>query len=146
MASYAQRHEDSPKPYPEREPSAWAVGWTWFAGFMMLMIGCWHLIAGFTAVLDDTFYAKTPNYVLKFDVTTWGWIHMGLGLLILLAGFAVFTGAVWARTIGVILASLSAIAAFGWLPWYPVWGILIAAGAIATIWALTVHGRDVAEM
>jgi hypothetical protein len=113
---------------------------------MMLMIGCWHLIAGFTAVLDDTFYAKTPNYVLKFDVTAWGWIHMGLGLLILLAGFAVFTGAVWARTIGVILASLSAIAAFGWLPWYPVWGILIAAGAIATIWALTVHGRDVAEM
>ncbi len=126
-----------------REPSAWAIGWTWFAGFLMIMIGCWHFIAGLSAVFEDSFFTVTPNYVLRFDVTTWGWIHMGLGLLILLAGFGVFTGAVWARTIGVILAVISAIAAFGWIPWYPVWGILIAAAAVAVIWALTAHGRDV---
>jgi hypothetical protein len=129
--------------YSEREPSAWAIGWTWFAGFMMILIGVWHGIAGLSAIIDDQFYTVTKNYVLKFDVTTWGWIHLILGILVLLAGFGVFTGAVWARTVGVILAILSAIAAFGWIPWYPVWGILIAIAAISVVWALTVHGRDV---
>ena len=125
------------------QPSVWAVGWIWFAGFMMIMIGFWHAIAGLSAIIDDQFYVGVRNYVLKLDVTTWGWIHLVLGGLILIAGLAVFSGAVWARIIGVILAILSAIAAFGWLPWYPVWAILIAAAAITVIWALTVHGRDV---
>jgi hypothetical protein len=127
----------------DREPSTWAVGWTWFAGFMMIMIGCWLAIAGLSAVLDDEFFVVVPNYVLKFDVTTWGWIHLGLGALILLAGLAVFTGAVWARAIGVILAIVCGIAAFGWIPWYPVWGIMIATASVIVVWALSVHGRDV---
>lgn len=126
-----------------REPSGWAIGWTWFAGFMMIMIGCWQAIAGLSAVIDDQFFVPVKDYIVKFDISTWGWIHLTLGVLILLAGFAVFSGAVWARTIGVILAILSAIAAFGWIPYYPVWGILIAAAAVAVIWALTAHGRDV---
>jgi hypothetical protein len=129
--------------YSDRGPSAWAIGWTWFAGFMMILIGIWHAIAGLSAIIDDEFFVATRNYVLKFDVTTWGWIHLVLGVLVLLAGFGVFSGAVWARTVGVILATISAIAAFGWIPWYPVWGILIAIAAITVVWALTVHGRDV---
>jgi hypothetical protein len=127
----------------DREPSGWAIGWTWFAGLMMVMIGFWHAIAGLTAIIDDEFYTRTPNYLLKFDVSTWGWIHLLLGILILLAGFALFSGAVWARSLGVILAVVSAIAAFGWLPYYPVWGIIIIVVAVAVIWSLTVHGRDV---
>jgi hypothetical protein len=127
----------------DREPSGWAIGWTWFAGLMMVMIGFWHAIAGLTAIIDDEFYTRTPNYLLKFDVSTWGWIHLLLGILILLAGFALFSGAVWARSLGVILAVVSAIAAFGWLPYYPVWGIVIIVVAVAVIWSLTVHGRDV---
>jgi hypothetical protein len=128
---------------PSREPSGWAIGWTWFAGFIMIMIGCWHSLAGLIGILDDEFYTVTRNYVLKFDTTTWGWIHLTLGILILLAGFAIFSGAVWARTVGVILATISALAAFAWLPYYPVWAIIIVIGAMATVWALTVHGRDV---
>jgi len=127
----------------DREPSGWAIGWTWFAGLMMVMIGFWHAIAGLTAIINDEFYTRTPNYLLKFDISTWGWIHLLLGILILLAGFALFSGAVWARSLGVILAVVSAIAAFGWLPYYPVWGIIIIVVAVAVIWSLTVHGRDV---
>jgi hypothetical protein len=54
-----------------------------------------------------------------------------------------FSGAIWARTVGVIMALISAIAAFAWLPHYPVWGIIILTIAVAVIWALTAHGRDV---
>ena len=61
----------------------------------------------------------------------------------ILAGFGVFTGNVLARIVGVIGAAVSAIAAFAWLPIYPVWGIIVIAADIAVIWALTAHGRDI---
>jgi hypothetical protein len=114
---------------------------------MMIMLGIWHAIAGLSSILKDTIYTPAgqlgDGYFLKFNVSTWGWIHLILGIVILLAGTALFTGAVWARAIGVILAVLSGIAAFGWLPYYPVWAILFIAASIAVVWALTTHGRDV---
>ena len=63
-----------------------------------------------------------------------------------LAGFGVFSGALWARIVGVIIGVVSAIAAFAWLPYYPIWGIAIIAVAIAVIWALTMHGREVQKL
>jgi len=136
----------------EREPSGWAVGWTFFAAFMMIMIGVFHAIAGFAAILEDEFLSVVPAvgtqaqgdvYFLQFDATTWGWIHLLVGIVVLIAGFGLFSGAVWARTVGVIMAVISAIIGFAWIPWYPVWGIVIIAIAISVIWALTAHGRDV---
>ena len=127
----------------DREPSGWAIGWTWFAGLMMVMAGFWHAIAGLTAIIDNEFFVPTENYILKFDVSTWGWIHLLVGIVIVLAGFALFRGAVWARTLGVIMALVSGLAAFAWLPYYPIWGIIIIIAAVAVIWSLTVHGRDV---
>jgi hypothetical protein len=126
-----------------KEPSGWAVGWTFFAAFMMIMIGCFQAIAGLAGIIDDTFYVKGPKYVFQFDTTTWGWIHLIVGIIVLLAGFALFTGAVWARMVGVIMAFISALVGFAWLPWYPFWAIVWIAIAVAVIWALTAHGRDV---
>lgn len=129
----------------QREPSGWAIGWTFFAAFMMIMIGTFWVIAGLAGILEDDIYVLGQEYVFKFDVTTWGWIHLILGIVILLAGFGLFSGAVWARTIGVIMAVISSIVGFAWLPWYPVWGIIIIAISIGVIWALTAHGRDIVE-
>ena len=127
--------------------SGWAVGWTYFAAFMMVMLGFWHSIAGLSAILKKAIYSPGgqlgDGYFLKFNVTTWGWIHLILGIVILFAGFALLSGAVWARMIGVILAFISGLAGFAWLPYYPVWAILIIVLAVAVIWALTTHGRDV---
>jgi hypothetical protein len=127
------------------ERSGWAVGFTFFAGFMMVMVGIFDMIEGLAAVFKKDFYAVTPNYVFHFNVSTWGWIHMLLGLIILLAGLGVFTGAVWARTVGVIMAVIVAIANFAFIPIYPVFSIVIIAVCIFVIWALTAHGRDVVQ-
>ena len=124
-------------------PSGAAVGWTMFAAIMMILIGGFHAIAGVIGILDDGFYVVTPKYVAQFDATTWGWIHLLAGIVILLAGFGLTTGAVWARTVGVIMAVISCIAAFAWLPWYPIWGVIIIAVDVTVIWALTAHGRDI---
>ncbi|MEO8108087.1 MAG: hypothetical protein ABI720_12295 [Actinomycetes bacterium] len=122
-----------------------AVGWTWFAAIMMLLLGVFWAFAGLVGILEDDILVATPNYVFKLDVTTWGWIHLILGVVVFLAGFALFQGAVWARTVGVILAGISALVGFVWLPWYPIWGVIFVVIAVFVIWALTVHGRDVTK-
>ena len=130
----------------DRGPSSGAVGWTMFAGFVMILVGSMHAIWGLVAIINDAFYTSVSEYFLKFNVSTWGWIHVLAGIIFVLAGFAVFSGAVWARTIGVIMALVSAIANFASLPYYPVWAICMIAIDVAIIWALTVHGRDITEL
>ncbi|TFC51718.1 hypothetical protein E3T26_05255 [Cryobacterium sp. TMT1-21] len=129
----------------EQEPSGWTVGAAAFAAFMMLMLGCWWLIAGIAALAQDGFYVATENYVLQFDTTTWGWVHLILGILTIIAGGTLFTGKVWARTFGVILAFIGTLVAFAWLPYYPFWAMLFIVAGVAVIWALTVHGRELAR-
>jgi hypothetical protein len=127
----------------KNEPSGWAIGWTSFAGLMMIVGGGWWIIAGLVAIFNGDFYVVGEEYIFQFNVTTWGWIHLILGVVMLFAGFALFTAAVWARTVGVIIAVLWAFAAFAWLPWHPVWATLFIAISFFVIWALTVHGRDI---
>jgi hypothetical protein len=127
------------------QPSAWAAGYAAFAGFILIMIGCFQSIAGLVGILEDEFYAVGQKWVFEFDATTWGWIHLLIGIILVLSGVGIFTGNVLARTVGVIVACISAIANFMWLPYYPVWSIVIIALNVAIIWALTAHGRDIAE-
>ena len=129
----------------ERQPSAAAAGWIMFAGVIMIVVGVFQAFAGLVAILDDEFFVITQEWVVKFDATTWGWIHLIIGLVVLASGFGVFSGNILARTVGVFAAMGSMVAAFFWLPWYPIWGIIIIAIDLAVIWALTVHGRDLAE-
>jgi len=130
-------------PVPAEAPSGWAVGWTLFAAIMMMLIGGFHAMAGLVAIFDDEFYVATPNYILQFDATQWGWIHLILGVLVGLSGLWLLSGSVFARTVGVIMAVASAIAGFTWIPYYPVWGVIFVVIAISVIWALTAHGRDI---
>lgn len=127
----------------QQEVSGWAVGWTWFAAVMMWIIGAWHAIAGLVALVNDEFYVATREYIFQFDVTTWGWIHLIAGIVVFIAGIYLLSGQVWARTIGVIMAIVSILANFAWLPWYPFWSILMIVAGGFVIWALTVHGRDI---
>ena len=120
-----------------------ATGFIMFAGVMMIVAGGFQSLTGLAAIFKDGFYVTTPNYLLEFDTTTWGWIHLLLGVLVLFAGIAVLNGQVWGRTIGVILAALSAMVNFAFIPYYPFWSTLIIAVDIFVIWALTAHGRDI---
>ena len=125
--------------------SSWAVGWAGFAGVMLVMIGIFDVIQGLVALFNDDFFVVTEEWVFQFDITTWGWIQLILGVVLLASGIGIFSGNVAARTVGVIVAGLAAIANFAWLPYYPLWSILVIAVCIAVIWALTAHGRDIAS-
>jgi hypothetical protein len=120
-----------------RSVSGWAVGGTVFAGVIMLLVGSFHAIAGFVAILDDQFYVVARNYTYSFDVTGWGWIHLIAGILLVLGGAYVFSGATWARVLGMTLAVLSAIANFFFIPYYPFWSLLMIALDVFIIWSLS---------
>lgn len=124
-------------------PSGAAVGFTMFAAVLMMMVGSFQAFVGLVGILENEFYAATPNYILELDATTWGWVHLLVGLLVAFAGYAVLSGKTWGRVIGVILAVLSALANFVFIPLYPFWSITVIALNVAVIWALTAHGRDI---
>jgi hypothetical protein len=126
------------------EASGWAVGFILFAGIMMVMSGFFQAFAGLVAIFENEFYVATRNYLFQFDATTWGWIHLLVGLLVAFAGFAVMAGRTWGRVVGITLAVLSALANFLFIPYYPFWALTVIALDIFVIWALAAHGRDVA--
>lgn len=119
------------------EPRGSVAGGYVFAGVIMILIGTFQAIAGLAGILEDEFYVASPNYVFEVDATAWGWIHLLLGLLVAYAGYALFAAKTWARVIGVTLATLSAIANFFFIPFYPFWAILIISLDVWVIWALT---------
>ncbi len=122
--------------------SGLAITTTATAGVLLAMVGLFHIVQGLVELIDKDFYAVTANWAFRFNVTTWGWLHLIGGLIALLAGFGLFTGNVLARTVAVIIAVLSAVTSFMSLPYYPWWSILIIAFDVLVIWALTAHGRD----
>jgi hypothetical protein len=124
---------------PESASGA-GMGMIVFASIVMVMIGMMHAIWGLSAIINDQFFVVTENYIFQFDVSTWGWIHLIAGIIVFLAGFSLYSGAVWARAVGVVLAVISIIANFASMPYYPFWSILMIALAVFVIWALTVHG------
>jgi hypothetical protein len=95
------------------------------------------------AIFNQEFYVTTPNYVFALDVGTWGWIHLILGVLVLAAGLSLLAGATWARAIGVVLAAVSAIEAFVFIPYQPFWSIIVIAVCVMVIWALTTQTADI---
>ncbi len=112
-------------------------GWTTFAAILMIFGGAMAVLEGIAAIAKDNIFITTRNYVFSFNLTGWGWIHLILGLVILLAGVALLmSGAMWARVVGVVLAGLGALANFLWIPFFPFWAIVLVAMNVFIIWAL----------
>jgi hypothetical protein len=128
------------------EPSGWAAGWAFFAAVMLVIAGTFQIISGIVAIAKDEFFVVNKDWVFSGDLTTWGWIHLILGIVVVLVGFGILSGNVFARVIGVLIAGVSAIANFAFLPFYPVWSIVLIAVDITIIWALTAHGRDIQKL
>ena len=107
-----------------------------FAATMLVIIGVFEAIIGVVGIVRDQFYVATDNYLFDLDTTTWGWIHLVLGVLLVVVGLFLFTGASWAAATAIALAGLSAINNFFFLPYYPVWSVIVLAADVFVIWSL----------
>nr|WP_051951920.1 hypothetical protein [Actinacidiphila yeochonensis] len=111
---------------------------------MLIFSGAVAILEGIAAILKDDVFVAGPHYAYSFNLTSWGWIHLILGILVVLAGIALFGGAVWARFLAIFLAGLSLIANFMWLPRYPFWALILIGIDVFVIWALasSFHHHD----
>jgi hypothetical protein len=112
------------------------------AAVILTTVGIVQIFQGIAAVAEDELFVRGQEYTFKFDFTTWGWIHIVMGVVMVIAGIALMTGATWARVTAIVIAALSILANFLWLPYYPWWSILIIALDVVVIWAAsTWHPR-----
>jgi hypothetical protein len=120
--------------------SGWAIGGIAFAATVLTIVGVFQVITGLAAIFDDDFYVVTQNYAFDLDTSAWGWIHLLLGILLVVTGWGLFSRSAWAGVTAIFVASLSAVANFFFIPYYPFWSILMIALAIWVIWAITRPG------
>lgn len=118
----------------------WAVGGVGFAACLMVLIGGFQIIAGIAAIADDKFFRKPSHYAFHVAPQTWGWIHLVIGIAVLLTGLALFRGRNWAAVTAIVLAIFSALVFFFFIPLYPFWAILVIALDVWVIWALSTPG------
>ena len=127
----------------ERMSERWS-GWISFAGLMIVIIGGLDFFEGLIAVIRDQYYAVTPNQIIVVDLTTWGWVMMIWGVILLLAGFGLLSGATWARWFAIVVLSLNFIAQLGFVgsSQYPLWALTVLTLTIVVLYALIVRWND----
>jgi hypothetical protein len=128
-----------------RTPSTAWVGWVWFAAVMLIMNGAFSALYGLVALFDDTYYGVSPNGLLVFDITGWGWALLIFGVVSVLAGIALMSGATWARVVAVVVAAVNAIGHMTFASAYPVWALIVIVIDVLVIWAVIAHGDEIRD-
>ena len=117
------------------QTTATMSGWLVFAGTMLILAGFLQGIAGLVALFNPSLFLVTSTHLWLLDFTQWGWVHLLLGILLIVSGFSLFAGQLWGRLVAITVAMLSAIANFGFIWAYPIWSLVIIAIDIMVIYA-----------
>jgi hypothetical protein len=130
-------------PMAETKPvSPMAHGIAVFAGVIMIIAGAFQAVEGLAGIVNDKYLVVLENYFVAFDITLWGWLHLLVGLALVAIGIFLMRGQTWARVAGMIIAGISALLNFVWLPHSPWWSLLVIAIDILVIWALANYHRQ----
>ncbi|GAA5182887.1 hypothetical protein GCM10023322_20800 [Rugosimonospora acidiphila] len=117
--------------------TARAGGGMIFGSAMMMVVGVFQVLMGIVALADRAFFFRPrASYTYRFNVHSWGIVHVIVGGVLLLAAISLLTGSRFARGIAVSVAAISAIANFFFIPYYPIWSVLIIAVDVFVIWQL----------
>jgi hypothetical protein len=120
-----------------QDVSSGAVGGIAFAATLMVIIGAFSMAAGLAAILDDDYLVVTRRYAFDLDTTVWGWIHLVLGVAVVAVGVGLFMNKAWAGLVAIVLAGLIALDYFFFIPYQPVWSLVVIALSVWVIWAVT---------
>ena len=126
-----------PASYSAGPNTAWS-GWVIFAATMMVLLGGFSIIDGLIALLNSNYYGSTYHLLLG-NYQSWGWWNIILGGLLVVTGLSLFTGSLWARIVGIIFASVSALSMLVFIAVFPIWALAVIAIDVVVIYALAVN-------
>lgn len=112
-------------------------GWAAGAAVLLLVVGLFHVIQGLVALVQTEFFVVGAGQLIVMDFTAWGWGLLIGGIVLALAGVAVFTGQMWARSAGIFLAAVSMLAQLVFLVAFPLWSLAMVAINVVIIYGLT---------
>jgi hypothetical protein len=142
MTETSRRRDADPQtPYGDVQ-TAW-TGWVIFGSVMLILMGAFQVVEGLVALFDDGFYLVGANgLVVNVNYNTWGWIHLIIGVIALLAGVGLTMGNMAARVVGVVIAFVSAVVNLAFISAYPIWSTILITLDVIVIYAIIVHGRE----
>ncbi|NUP20280.1 MAG: hypothetical protein HOZ81_30180 [Streptomyces sp.] len=114
----------------------WVTGGLVFAGALMLVNGLLAILQGISAIAEDDVYGRVGDYVFEMSLTGWGWTLLVLGVVVAAVGFGILKGAWWARITGIFVAAMSMVLHFLFLPYAPVWSVIMVGVDFFVILAL----------
>ncbi|WP_225724554.1 MULTISPECIES: hypothetical protein [unclassified Nocardia] len=109
---------------------------TIFAGVLILITGILHLLTAIAAIAKRDIFVVTEDQVFLLNVSTWGWVHLVIAVLVIVAGVGIVTGKSWGYLAGIVMAAVSILDNFLFAPIYPFWALVMIAIDILVIWAL----------
>jgi hypothetical protein len=116
-------------------------GWLVFAAVMLLLSGTFKIFDAIWAFkYDDEVSDQVQTIVFEGDLATYGWVWLVVGIILIGAGIAVIGGAQWGRWIGIVAASIAALAYMPWIYFQPFWAFVSIALAVLVIYGLAVYG------
>jgi hypothetical protein len=121
---------------PSETRRGMAMAGTAFAATLILISGFFHVLMGIEAIVRGAFFIRVSNYLYMLSTAAWGWIHLGLGVLLVACALALYARAPWAAMVGIVLAVLSIVDNFLFLPYSPIWALLNVAIGVFVIWSL----------
>ncbi|GAA0662572.1 hypothetical protein GCM10010193_12380 [Kitasatospora atroaurantiaca] len=146
MSQASGRSYNSSGPVPDPggpgRNTGFVTGLVLFAGVMMVVNGLLAIFQGIVAVAKDEVFVRTHNYTFKFDLTSWGWIHIALGAVVAAVGVAVLMGQGWGRVAGIAVVSISLVFNFLFVPYHPIWTLVVIAIDAFILWALCVYREE----
>ncbi|MGY1579479.1 DUF7144 family membrane protein [Streptomyces sp. MN13] len=131
-----RRRRPAGSPAPHEDDDGWASGGAVLAGVLLLCTGVLAALQGIAAIAQDDVYGRIGAYLYGLDLTGWGWIHLILGALVAATGWGVLMGAAWARLAGIVLTAVGLVAQFLFLPYAPLWSLVLMVIDVFVLWAL----------
>ncbi len=119
------------------------VGWIVFAAMMMLLVGTFQVFAGLVALFNSDYYlVRERKLLVDMSFTAWGWTHLVIGAVAVVAGIALLAGQMWARVVGIAMALVSSVVSLAFVSAYPVWALIVIYLDVLVIYAIAVHGQE----
>ena len=124
----------------------WA-GWIRLGAILILIISMLEFFEGLTAIIRGEYYHVTPDQIIVFDLSTWGWLTLLWSIVLAAIGFALLAGATWARWAAIVVGTLNVFGQLGFMgsSQYPLWALTVLTLNIVVLYALIVKWDEGAE-